>query len=82
MTQNFFQNCIGVLQCIVIPKADYPKAFRLKISRSFGIAGSHLSMLPAIEFHYKLFSKADEINDIWWNRMLSSKFESAESTIF
>ena len=39
-------------------------------------------MLPAIEFHYQLSFNADEINDVWWDRMLSPKLESAEVAVF
>ena len=82
LTQNFLQHSVGLFQRVIIPEPDYPKAFRFKTSGSLGIAGSLLGMLPAIQFHYQLLSKADEINDVWWNRMLSPKLESAEVAVF
>ena len=39
-------------------------------------------MLSTIKFDYQLLFKADEINDIRWNWMLPSEFESAEVAIF
>ena len=82
LTQNFLQYNICLFQRVIIPKPDYPKTFRFKTSCSFGVAGRLLGMLPAIEFHYQLFFKADEINDVRWNRMLSPKLESAEVAVF
>ena len=82
LTQNFFQHSIRSFQRIIIPKPDYPKAFRFKTSGSLGIARSLLRMLPAIKLYYQLLFKADEINDVWWNRMLSPKLESAEVAVF
>ena len=82
LTQKFFQHSIRSFQRIIIPKPDYPKAFRFKTSCPLGIAGSLLGMLPAIQFHDQLLFKADEINDVWWNRMLSQKLESGEAAVF
>jgi len=39
-------------------------------------------MLPAIQFHYQLLFKADEINDVLWNRMLAPKLESTKVAVF
>ncbi len=80
-TQNFLQHSFGLFQHVIIPKPDYPKAFRFKISCSLGIAGNLLGMLSAIQFHYQILFEADEINDVWWNRMLSPKLESAEVAV-
>jgi len=82
LTQNFLQHSIRLFQRIIIPKPNYPKAFRFKTSCSLGIAHNLLRMLPAIEFHYQLSFNADEINDVWWDRMLSPKLESAEVAVF
>jgi hypothetical protein len=82
LSQYFFQHSIGLLQCFIIPEADYPKAFRRKKSCSLGIACSLLCMLSAIQFHYQLLFDTDEINDVWWNRMLPPKLESAEVAVF
>ena len=82
MTQNFFQHSIRLFQRVIIPKPDYSKAFRFKTSCSLGIADSVLSMLPAIKLHYQLLFKADKINDVRWNRMLSPKLESTEVAVF
>jgi hypothetical protein len=81
LTQNFLKYTIRLLQRFVIPKPDYPEAFRFKTSCSLGIAGNLLGMLPAIQFHYQLLFNADEINDVWWNRMLSPKLESTEIAV-
>ena len=82
MTQNFFQHSICLFQRIIIPKPDYPKAFRFKIRCSLGIGDNLLGMLPAIKLYYQLLFKADEINDVWRDRMLPPKFESAEVAVF
>jgi len=82
LTQNFLQHSIGLFQHDIIPKPNYPKAFRFKTSCSLAIAGSLLGMLPAIQFHNQLLLEADEINDVWWNRVLSPKLKSAEVTVF
>ena len=82
LTQNFLQYSIGLFQRVIIPKPDYPKSFRFKTSCSLGIARSLLGMLPAIQFHYQLMFKADQINDVRWNRMLSPKLESTEVAVF
>ena len=82
LTQNFLEHNIGLFQRFIVPKPDYPKAFRFKASCSLGIASSLLGMLPAIEFHYKLLFKADEINDVRWIRMLSPKLETTEVAVF
>jgi hypothetical protein len=39
-------------------------------------------MLSPIQFHYQSLFKADEINDVRWNRMLSPKLESGEIAVF
>ncbi len=39
-------------------------------------------MLPAIKLHNQLLFNADEINDVWRNRMLPPKLESAEVAVF
>src|SRR3990170_2589922 len=77
-----FAEHIRLFQRVIIPKPDYPKAFRFKTSCSLGIARSLLRMLPAIKLHNQLLFNADEINDVWWNRMLPPKFESAEVAVF
>jgi hypothetical protein len=82
LSKYFFQHSIGLLQCFIIPEADYPKAFRLKKNCSFGIARDLLCMLPAIQFHYQLLFDTDEINYVRWNRMLPPKLESAEVAVF
>ena len=82
LTQNFLQHSVGLFQRVIIPKPDYPKAFRFKIRCSLGIARSLLRMLPAIKLYYQLLFKADEINDVWRDRMLSPKLESAEVAVF
>ena len=82
LAQNFLQHSVGLFQRGIIPKPDYPKAFRFKTSCPLGIADSLLGMLPAIQFHDQLLFKADEINDVWWNRMLPPKLESAEVAAF
>jgi len=38
-------------------------------------------MLSAIQLDYQLLYETDEINDIWRNRMLPSKLESAEVAV-
>jgi hypothetical protein len=81
LTQNFLEYSIGLFQRVVIPKPDYPKAFRFKTSCSLGIAGNLLGMLPTIQFHYQLLFKADEVNNVWWNRMLPPKLESAQVAV-
>ena len=82
LTQYFFQNSISLLQCVIIPEANYPKPLRFKTGGSFGIAVRLLEMLPTIQFHYDFPFKADEIHDVGWNRMLPPKLESAEITVF
>ncbi len=82
LTQNFLQHNVGLFQRVIIPKTDYPKAFRFKASGSLSIAGNLLGMLSAIQFHYQLLFKADEINDVGRNRMLSPKLESTEVAVF
>ena len=81
-TQNFLNHNIGLFQRFIIPKPDYPKAFRFKASCSPGVASSLLGMMPAVEFHCQHLFKADEINDVRWNRMLSPKLESTEVAVF
>ena len=39
-------------------------------------------MLATIQLHYQLLFETNEINDIWRNRMLPSKLESAEVAVF
>jgi hypothetical protein len=39
-------------------------------------------MLYAIEFQNQLSFDTDEINDVWWNRVLPLKRESAEVAVF
>ena len=82
LPQNFLQHNVGLFQRGIIPKPDDPKTFRFKTSCSLGIADSLLGMLPAIQLHDQLSLKADEIYDVWWNRMLSPKLESAKVAIF
>ena len=82
LTQYFRQHVIGLLQRVIIPEADYPKALRFKTSGSPGIAAGLIEMLPAVQFHYQLLFEADEIHNIGWNRMLSPKFESAKVAVF
>lgn len=82
LPQNFFQHSIDLFQRVVIPKADYAESFQFKAGCSHGIADSLLGMLPAIEFHYQHLLKADEINNVRWNRMLPPKLESAQAAVF
>ena len=82
LTQYFLEHGIGLFQRVIIPKPDHPKAFRFETSRSLGIAINLFGMLPAIEFHYQLSLKANEVNDVRWNRMLAPKFESTEVAVF
>ena len=82
LPQNFLQHSVRLFQRGIIPKPDDPKAFRFKTHCSIGIAGSLLGMLPAIQFHYQLLFRADEINDVRWNRMLAPKLESTKVAVF
>ena len=82
LTQNFLQHIIGLFKHLIIPEPDYPKAVRFKIGGSLGIADSLLGMLPTVQFHYQLLLKTDEINNVRWNRMLSTKLESSEVAVF
>ena len=82
LSKNFLQYSIGLFQRCIIPKSDDSKAFRLKKSCSLGIARSLIRMLPAIQFHYQFLFNTDEINDVWPNRVLSPKLESAEVAVF
>jgi len=82
LSKYFFKHSICLLQCFIIPEANYAIPFRCKKTCSFGIACGLLCMLPAIQFHYQLLFDTDEINDVWWNRMLPPKLESAEAAVF
>ena len=82
LTQNFLQHSAGSFQCVIIPNPNYPKAFRFKTSRPLCIADSLIEVLSAIQLHYQLLFKADEINDVRWNRMLPPKLESAKVAVF
>ena len=82
LPQYFLQHNVDLLQRIIIPKSDYPKAFRFKKSGSLGIAGALLDMLPAIQLHYQLLFKADEIDNVRRNRVLSSKLEAVKVAVF
>ena len=57
-------------------------ALRFKTSGPLSIGDNLLGMLPAIKLHYQLLFKADKINDVRWNRMLSPKLESTEVAVF
>ena len=81
LPQYFFQHSIRLFQRIVIPKPDYAKPHRFKTRRSLGVARKLLGMLAAVQFHYQFSLKADEINDVRRDRMLSPKLESAEVAI-
>ena len=82
LTQYFLQHDISLLQHVIIPEADYPKAFRFKIRCSLGIGSGPFEMLPPIQFHYQLLFNADEVNDKGRNRMLSPELEPTEMAVF
>ena len=82
VTKYFLEHNIRLLQRIIIPEPDYPKALRLETSCSPGIAINLFGVLPAIQFHYQLLFEADEINDVRRNRMLAPELESTEIAVF
>ncbi len=81
LPQYFFQHSIRFFQRVMVPKPDYAKTHRFKTRCSLSIAHSLLGMLAAVQFNYQFSLKADEINDVRRNRMLSPKLESAEVAI-
>ncbi len=81
LPQYFFQHSMRFFQRVIVPKPDDPKTHRFKTRRSLGVAHHLLGMLAAVQFHYQFSLKADEINDVRRDRMLSPKLESAEVAI-
>ena len=81
ITQNFLQHSRSLIQRGIVPKPNYAKALRFQIRCSPRIAQHLFRMLPAIQFHYQLSFKTDEIDNVRRNRMLSAKLESVEVAI-
>jgi hypothetical protein len=81
LSKYFFKHSICLLQYFIIPEANNPIPFRLKKSCSIGIACRLFRMLPAIQLNNQLLFETDEINDVWWNRVLPPKLESAEVAV-
>ena len=81
LPQYFFQHSIRLFQRVIVPKPDNAKPHRFKPSCSLSIAHSLLGMLAAVQFHDQFSLKADEVNDVRRDRMLSPKLESADVAI-
>ena len=81
LPQYFFQHSIRLFQRVMVPKPDHPKTHRFQTGCSLSIVHNLLGMLAAVQFHDQFLLKADEINDVRRDRMLSPKLESAEVAI-
>ena len=77
--QDTFEHCFGLVQDIVVPKTHDMPTVPLQISSSVIVVMQLPSMLPAIQLDNDLLLYAREINEEPTDRMLPSKFVSAQS---
>ena len=64
---------------VIVPKADDPKSFALKILSAHVIPMLSEGVLPSIQFNDHPLRHADEINDVASNWMLAAKLESLKT---
>ena len=81
MPQYLFLHALRPLQRLIIPEAQYPKAFGFQISSSLRVVDSLIDMLSTIQFHDQFLFDADKVDDVRRNRMLSPELESTEVAV-
>jgi len=67
-------------QDIVIPEAKYAKSFFLQKSVPRTIGSCLILMLTSVDLNNKPLLDADEVDDVWSDRMLAPKLVRQEST--
>ena len=77
--QDTFEHRFGLVQDIVVPKTQDMPTVPLQISSSVIVVMQLRSMLPPIQLDNDLLLYAREINEEPTDRMLLSKFVSAQS---
>src|SRR5690242_18298794 len=73
-------DALGVRQDVVAPDADDAIAQDREKSITLSI-GNTVGVLPAIDLDDQIPRAADEIGNVWPNRLLSREFKSAQAAI-
>jgi len=72
--QNSLDNSAGIVEDLVVPKADYFPALAVQPSRSPRI-GRPVGVLATIQFDHDLVLGAGEVGDVLAYRMLPAELE-------
>ena len=62
LLRNLFQDCLGALQDVVVPKPQDSIAPALQIRASLRILGSTLHVLAAVDFNHRLWIQRTEVH--------------------
>jgi hypothetical protein len=74
-SEDRFENCVGLLQDVIVPEAEHLPAEAAKIAGSVGVRRA--AMLPTIRFYDQSTFDAREVRDAASDRFLPAKFKSA-----
>jgi hypothetical protein len=71
-----FHHRLSIAKHVVVPEPQNPKPGVLEKPGASGV--SVFSVLPAVDFHRQLCFEADKVEDVVSERVLPSKFETAD----
>ena len=77
-TENDRKHRVDLPHDFVIPESENTVTQHIQISGALVVLGNHRTMLSAVDFNNQLSFEANEIDNVRRDRILPTKFESAE----